>query len=122
MDCNTTQVNQYLLDLMKQSDNLICFDCGNPGPIMASSNNGIFLCQMCAVTHQSMNPQTSFVRSIYNQNWTNREITMMHMGGNAKLKQYFGKFGLNSPDMSSTRYSSQASCVYRIWLDQLGSN
>ena len=56
MESNTTQVNQYLVDLMKKPENLVCFDCGSPNPIMASSNNGVFLCQMCSITHQSMNP------------------------------------------------------------------
>ena len=50
LDGQTRAIN----DIMKDPDNLFCFECAVPYPQWVSINNAIFLCKDCANAHRSL--------------------------------------------------------------------
>lgn len=72
-----------------EPDNQSCFDCSQPGPQWASVNNGIFICMNCAAHHRSMGAHVSFIRSLSMDTWTEKQLRLMALGGNKKLKDLF---------------------------------
>ena len=75
--------------LQLETENQQCFDCSQANPQWASVNNGIFICMNCAALHRSMGTGISFIRSISMDAWTEKQLKLMALGGNKKLKDFF---------------------------------
>nr|KJB68458.1 hypothetical protein B456_010G246500 [Gossypium raimondii] len=58
-----TSANGRLKNLMNQTDNCICADCGAPDPKWASANIGVFICLKCCSVHRSLGARISKVRN-----------------------------------------------------------
>lgn len=56
--------------------------------------------------------QTSFVRSITLDKWTERQVKNMHFGGNQKFTEFLNKFDLAAEEIKP-KYSSKAAAFYR---------
>lgn len=73
------QRSQRLLQLTQLDGNKTCVDCDAPHPQWASVNNGVFFCLECSGIHRSLGVQTSFVRSVTMDNWTDDQIRKMEV-------------------------------------------
>ncbi|KAL8507373.1 hypothetical protein ACS0TY_018066 [Phlomoides rotata] len=79
-----------LKDLLTQSDNRVCADCGSPDPKWASANIGVFLCLKCCGVHRSLGAHISKVLSVTLDEWSDEEInSVIEIGGNASANSIY---------------------------------
>ncbi|CAM8977847.1 unnamed protein product [Rhodiola kirilowii] len=87
------QGQKRLKDLLLQSDNRYCADCGAPDPKWASSNIGVFICLKCSGVHRSLGTHISKVLSVSLDKWSDEEIeSMIEVGGNAAANAVYEAF------------------------------
>jgi len=108
-----TQKQECFSRLMKISDNTRCFDCKCKNPQWASASFGIFICLECSGKHRSFGPHISFVRSVTLDNWQERQLLIMELGGNQKAKEFLKK---NSKDKFDD-YNSTLAKQYKADLE-----
>lgn len=73
----------------------------------------------CSATHRSLGVHTTFVRSVDLDEWTQRQIDAMRLGGNANARKYFREKGMT--DMHAKiekKYTSKAARNYRAELER----
>ena len=78
------------------------------------------MCLDCSASHRSLGVHTTFVRSVDLDEWTQRQIDAMRLGGNANARQFFRQHGLT--DMHGKiekKYTSKAAIAYRNELSKL---
>ncbi|KAB5521259.1 hypothetical protein DKX38_025578 [Salix brachista] len=95
-----------LKDLLLQSDNLLCADCGAPDPKWASANIGVFICLKCCGVHRSLGTHISKVLSVTLDEWSDDEIdAMIEVGGNLSANSIYEAFlpdGVSKPGPDSS--------------------
>ncbi|XP_019089583.1 PREDICTED: ADP-ribosylation factor GTPase-activating protein AGD12 isoform X2 [Camelina sativa] len=80
-------------DLLTQSDNRVCADCGAPDPKWASANIGVFICLKCCGVHRSLGTHISKVLSVTLDEWSDEEVdSMIEIGGNASANSIYEAF------------------------------
>ncbi|KAJ6416952.1 hypothetical protein OIU84_002770 [Salix udensis] len=95
-----------LKDLLLQSDNRFCADCGAPDPKWASANIGVFICLKCCGVHRSLGTHISKVLSVTLDEWSADEIdAMTEVGGNSSANAIYEAFfpeGVSKPGPDSS--------------------
>ncbi|GAV67245.1 C2 domain-containing protein/ArfGap domain-containing protein [Cephalotus follicularis] len=95
-----------LKDLLLQSDNRTCADCGAPDPKWASANIGVFICLKCCGVHRSLGTHISKVLSVTLDEWSDDEIdAMIEVGGNSSANSIYEAFipeGATKPGPTSS--------------------
>ncbi|XP_031130153.1 ADP-ribosylation factor GTPase-activating protein AGD12-like [Ipomoea triloba] len=90
-----------LNDLLRQSDNRVCADCGTPDPKWASANIGVFICLKCCGVHRSLGTHISKVLSVTLDEWNDDDIdSMVEVGGNASANSIYEAYipdGISKP-------------------------
>ena len=102
-------------------ENKKCFDCGNSDPQWVSINNGILVCMACSGLHRGLGVKTSAVRSISFDFWNDKQMEMVRLGGNKRLREFFDKYDLNQRDLQE-KYFTKAAEFYRKRLQALVNN
>mmetsp|Transcript_26348 Transcript_26348/g.52941 ORF Transcript_26348/g.52941 Transcript_26348/m.52941 type:complete len:402 (+) Transcript_26348:174-1379(+) len=116
----TADKNAQFRKLKNIPANTICFDCPNTRPTWASTTYGVFLCLDCSAAHRNMGVHVTFVRSVDLDEWTQRQIDAMRIGGNENAKKFFRKHGLTDfHSKTEKKYTSKAAAAYRAELAKL---
>lgn len=85
---NSERNKKILLDLVKQSDNSRCADCGAPDPQWASYKLGVFVCLNCSGIHRNL---SSRVKSIKLDFWQDELVEFMKSSGNDRVRSEYEK-------------------------------
>jgi ADP-ribosylation factor GTPase-activating protein 2/3 len=105
-----------LADLLKNSDNKMCFDCKGKNPKWASSTIGIFICYQCTTKHRNMGTHISFCRSIHMDKWKAKELKIMELGGNKKAHTFYAKNSMFSDGIPN--HENPALAKYKMQLQK----
>ncbi|KAB2026934.1 hypothetical protein ES319_D06G255100v1 [Gossypium barbadense] len=101
-----TSANGRLKNLMNQTDNRICADCGAPDPKWASANIGVFICLKCCGVHRNLGARISKVLSVQLDDWSDEDIdAMIEVGGNSSANAIYEAYipeGYSKPGPDST--------------------
>ncbi|XP_019170392.1 PREDICTED: ADP-ribosylation factor GTPase-activating protein AGD12-like [Ipomoea nil] len=109
-----------LNELLRQSDNRVCADCGAPDPKWASANIGVFICLKCCGVHRSLGTHISKVLSVTLDEWSDDDIdSMVEVGGNASANSIYEAYipdGIRKPrlDASHDQRSSFIRSKYEL--------
>ncbi|KAL9180203.1 hypothetical protein ACHAXT_008173 [Thalassiosira profunda] len=116
----TAAKNAQFRKLKNLPANGICFDCPNTRPTWASTTYGVFLCLDCSATHRQMGVHITFVRSVDLDEWTQRQIDAMRIGGNDNAKKFFRKHGCTDlHTKTEKKYTGKAARAYKAELAKL---
>ncbi|MCQ2819960.1 MAG: hypothetical protein MJ252_22060 [archaeon] len=108
-------------NLLKEEENLYCFDCHRKPAEWASVNNGIYLCITCSGIHRGFGVDISYMRSITLDNWNEKQISLMKSGGNKKCEDLLKKYNIDKTKIKNkqTLYESKIMKYYRQLLKNL---
>lgn len=66
----------------------------------------------CAGRHRGYGVHLSFVRSLTIDNWSEKQVQMMQMGGNKRLRNFYANYKIaNEP--RKQKYQTKAGIYYR---------
>ncbi|XP_042203677.1 arf-GAP with dual PH domain-containing protein 1-like isoform X3 [Homarus americanus] len=81
--------SRRICELVKQSGNSDCADCGFQNPEWSSFNIGVFLCTTCATWHRRLGTHVSKVKSLKLDKWDDEQVEQMEAVGNLQAKQHY---------------------------------
>ena len=92
-------------------------DCRSVEPEWADVSHGILVCIQCAGRHRALGVQTSFVRSLTMDNWTDENVLAMRLGGNDQLRGFFTRQKIVNSAIE-VLYTTKQATYYREQLRQ----
>lgn len=79
--------SQKVVELLRLPENSQCADCGQPGPVWASCNVGVFVCLQCSGVHRISS--IGKVKSTQLDYWEHDVIEFMKSRGNRRAKEEY---------------------------------
>ena len=114
---NNENKNAKIVQIQKEKpENQYCIDCNSPNATWASVNNGIFLCLNCAGIHRGLGVQISYIKSLSMDEWEDKQIELMKIGGNERLKNFIKEYDINNDMIIEKKYKLIALDYYRKML------
>ena len=101
--------------IFQDPSNTSCVDCGSPEVKHASVNHGIFICDHCALAHQSLGRSISFLKSLQDT-WSIRHLKLLTVGGNQTLTNFFTTYNMPPDATVQFKYCTLAAKYYREML------
>ena len=96
-------------------ENIKCADCGKQNPIKVSVNNGIILCEGCALQHLELGPNVSYIRDLSGE-FDEYLLNYFTLGGNSKFKKFLKEENVDTSLPINKKYLTRACEFYRINL------
>ena len=96
-------------------ENIKCADCGKENPIKVSVNNGIILCEGCALQHLDLGPNVSYIRDLSGE-FDEYLLNYFTLGGNSKFKKFLKEENVDTSLPINKKYLTRACEFYRINL------
>ena len=96
-------------------ENIKCADCGKENPIKVSVNNGIILCEGCALQHIELGPNVSYIRDLSGE-FDEYLLNYFTLGGNSKFKKFLKEENVDTSLPINKKYLTRACEFYRINL------
>ena len=99
-----TLPNNEIAEILKQEGNNHCIDCQAENPTYISINNAVFLCQNCADIHKRLGQDISKIKSILKDEFNEEEISLIKLGGNARLENLLKEYSLSENQGKQYKY------------------
>ena len=96
-------------------ENNKCVDCDKENPTKVSVNNGIILCEGCALQHLDLGPNISYIREL-SGDFDEYLLNYFTLGGNSKFKRFLKEENVDPNLPIKSKYLTKAIEFYRINL------
>jgi len=101
----------------REKQNKFCMDCRSAQTTWGSATLGVFLCMNCAGIHRGLGTHLTFIRSIDLDQWNNKQLLIMMVGGNKRAQEYISDVAPYMENAEpSVKYGSKALADYREML------
>lgn len=109
---NLTFDPSYFYDV--DYENRLCVDCRTPKPTHISINNSVLICSTCAIRHQTLGPNVSYVRELTDE-FDTYLLTFFSRGSNSRFMRLCAQYKLNELPIE-IKYTTNIAMYYRITL------
>ena len=113
MELSKGQYKDIILSI--DEENIKCADCGKENPTKVSVNNGIILCEGCALQHLELGPNVSYIRDLSGE-FDEYLLNFFTLGGNSKFKRFLKDENVDTNFPINKKYLTKACEFYRINL------
>ena len=113
MELTKEQYKDIILSI--DEENIRCADCGKENTIKVSVNNGIILCEGCALQHLELGPTVSYIRDLAGD-FDEYLLNYFTLGGNSKFKRFLNEEKVDTSLPINKKYLTKACEFYRINL------
>ena len=113
MEVNKSQYKDIILSI--DEENIKCADCGKENPTKVSVNNGIIICEGCALQHLELGSNVSYIRDL-SGDFDEYLLNYFTLGGNSKFKRFLTDEKVDTTLPINKKYLTRACEYYRINL------
>ena len=118
MDFSKGHYKDIILSI--DEENTKCADCDKENPSKVSVNNGIVLCEGCALQHLDLGTNVSYIRDL-SGDFDEYLLNYFTLGGNSKFKRFLKEENIDPNLPIKTKYLIKACQFYRINLKKKSS-